>query len=197
MKKAPELCPTSNDLAVSTMLRCSVHIGHSTSHWNPQMAKYIFGERAGIHIIDLDKTLACLRQAATVVAQISQRGGKILFVGTRPELQRLTYEAASYCDQFYVNRRWIGGTISNSKNIIGSETRPDLAIVLDMKKNSVAVKEFYNAHIPVIAICDTDCDPRMVTYPIPANDEALASVELIAKFLAIAGKKGKEGKGII
>ncbi len=195
--KAPEISSSSNGLAVSTMLRCSMHIGHSKSYWNPQMSKYIYGERAGIHIIDLDKTLACLRQAATVIAQISQRNGKILFVGTKPELQRLTYEVASYCDQFYVNRRWIGGTISNSKNIIGSDSRPDLVIVLDMKRNSVAVKECFNASVPVIAICDTDCDPRMVTYPIPANDEALASVELVAKFLAIAAKKGKEGKGII
>jgi small subunit ribosomal protein S2 len=195
--KVPDISVCSNDLAVSTMLRCSMHIGHSKSYWNPQMSRYIFGERAGIHIIDLDKTLACLRQAATVTAQISQRNGKILFVGTKPELQRLTYESASYCDQFYVNRRWIGGTISNSKNIIGTEARPDLVIVLDMKRNSVAVKECFSANVPLIAICDTDCDPRMVTYPIPANDEALASVELVAKFLAIAAKKGKEGKAIV
>lgn len=196
MQKSNPLQEKSSDLSIATMLRCSMHIGHSKSYWNPQMSKYIFGERAGVHIIDLDKTLACLRQAAAVVADIASKNGKILFVGTSPDLQRLTYEAATHCNQFYVNRRWIGGTISNSKNIIGSETRPDLVILLDLKRNLVALKECYNANIPVIAICDTDCDPRMVTYPIPANDEALASVELVAKFLAIAAKKGKDGVAV-
>lgn len=183
-----------DDITISTMLNCSMHLGHSKSYWNPNMAKFILGERSGIHIIDLEKTLACLRQAASVTAEIASKKGRILFVGTGEKLQRLTYEAATFCKQFYVNQRWIGGTISNSKSIIGSNVKPDLVIILDYKRNLVAVQECEKGNIPLIAICDTDCDPRPITYPIPANDEALSGVELIAKSLAIAAKNGSEGK---
>lgn len=184
----------NNDVTVSTMLNCSMHLGHSKSYWNPNMAKFILGERSGIHIIDLEKTLACLRQAASVTAEIANKGGKILFVGTSEKLQRMTYEAASYCNQFYVNQRWIGGTISNSKSIIGSNVKPDLVIIFDLKKNLVAAQECDKGNVPLIAVCDTDCDPRSITYPIPANDESLPGLELVAKSLAIAAKKGIEGK---
>lgn len=184
----------SNDLTVSMMLNCSMHLGHSKSYWNPNMAKFILGERSGIHIIDLEKTLACLRQAASVTAEIANKGGKILFVGTSEKLQRITYEAATYCNQFYVNQRWIGGTISNSKSIIGSNVKPDLVIILDLKRNLVAAQECENGNVPLIAVCDTDCDPRPITYPIPSNDESLPGLELVAKSLAISAKKGIEGK---
>ena len=183
-----------DDLTVTTMLNCSMHLGHSKSYWNPNMAKFILGERFGIHIIDLEKTLACLRQASTVTAEIASKGGRVLFVGTSDNLQRMTYEAATYCKQFYVNRRWIGGTISNSKSIIGLNLKPDLVIILDLKKNMVAAQECNRGNIPLIAICDTDCDPRYITYPIPSNDESLSGIELIAKSLAIAAKRGLEGK---
>lgn len=187
--------PSANDdLTVSTMLNCSMHLGHSKSYWNPNMAKFILGERSGIHIIDLEKTLACIRQAAAVTAEIAFKGGRILFVGTGEKLQRMTYEAATYCGQYYINQRWVGGTISNSKSIIGSNVRPDLVIVLDLKRNFVASKECEKGNIPLIAICDTDCDPRSITYPIPANDESLSGIELVAKSLAVAAKKGHEGK---
>lgn len=183
-----------DDLTVSTMLDCSMHIGHSKSYWNPNMSKFILGERSGIHIIDLEKTLACLRQAASVTAEIANKNGRILFVGTSDKLQRMTYEAAIFCNQFYVNQRWIGGTISNSKSILGSNVRPDLVIVLDYKRNLVAIQECERGNIPLISICDTDCDPRPVTYPIPANDESMTGIELVAKSLAIAAKYGKGGR---
>lgn len=183
-----------DELTVSTMLDCSMHLGHSKSYWNPNMAKFILGERSGIHILDLEKTLACIRQAASVTADIARKSGRILFVGTSENLQRLTYEAATHCNQFYINKRWIGGTISNSKSIIGSTVRPDLVIILDLKKNLVAAKECSSGNIPLIAICDTDCDPRIVTYPIPSNDESLPGIELVAKALSIAAKKGQEGR---
>lgn len=183
-----------DDLTISTMFNCSMHLGHSKSYWDPNMAKFILGERSGIHIIDLEKTLACLRQAASVTAEIASKKGRILFVGTSEKLQRMTYEAATYCNQFYVNQRWIGGTISNSKSIIGSNVKPDLVIILDYKRNLVAVQECKKGNVPLIAICDTDCDPRPVTYPIPSNDESLSGVELVAKSLAIAAKNGRERK---
>lgn len=197
LRKCPPASSASSrfdDLTISTMLNCSMHLGHSKSYWNPNMAKFILGERSGIHIIDLEKTLACLRQASSVAAEIASKNGRILFVGTSDKLQRMTYEVATYCNQFYVNQRWIGGTISNSKSIIGSDVKPDLVIILDFKKNIVASHECEKGNIPLIAICDTDCDPRYVTYPIPANDESLAGIELVAKSLAIAAKKGLEGK---
>ena len=187
-------CSSSDELTVSTMLNCSMHLGHSKSYWNPNMAKFILGERAGIHIIDLEKTLACLRQACSVTAEIASIGGRILFVGTSENIQRFTYEAATYCNQFYVNRRWIGGTISNSKSIIGSNVKPDLVIILDLKRNLVAAQECEKGNIPLIAICDTDSDPRLVTYPIPSNDESMPGLELVAKSLAIAAKKGLKGR---
>lgn len=186
-----------DNLSVMTMLNCSMHLGHSKSYWNPNMAKYILGERSGIHIIDLDKTLACLRQAVSVTAEIASKKGRIIFVGTGDRLQRMTYEAATYCNQFYVNQRWIGGTISNSKSIIGSNVKPDLVIILDYKRNLVAIEECEKGNIPLISICDTDCDPRKVTYPIPANDESLPGIELVAKSLAIAAKNGRDFKTII
>lgn len=184
---------SSNDPTLSMMLQCSMHLGHSKSYWNPHMSKYILGERAGIHIIDLEKSLSCLRQASSVAAEIAHKGGKILFVGTSPFIQRMTYEAATYCNQYYVNRRWIGGTITNSKNIIGSNDKPDLVIILDLKRNLVAAKECIEACIPIVAICDTDCDPTKITYPIPSNDESLPAVEMIVKSLALAVKKGSNG----
>lgn len=186
----------SIDLTVSTMLNCSMHLGHSKSYWNPNMSKFILGERAGIHIIDLEKTLACLRQAASVTAEIAKNGGRILFVGTSSGLQRMIYEAATYCNQFYVNQRWVGGTISNSKSIIGTNIKPDLVILLDLKKNQVAAQECTNGNVPIIAICDTDCDPRHINYPIPSNDESIPGIELVLKSLAIAARRGVEQKHI-
>lgn len=182
--------PLPDNPCISLMLQCGMHLGHGTSRWNPNMAKYILGERAGIHIIDLEKTLACLRQASTVTAEIAQKGGRILFVGTAAGIQRLTYEAATHCKQYYVNQRWIGGTITNCKNVIGLDAKPHLVILLDLKSNLVAAKECFEANVPIMAICDTDCDPRLVTYPIPANDESLPSVELVAKSLALAANRG-------
>jgi small subunit ribosomal protein S2 len=161
------------------------------------MAKFLLGERSGIHIIDLEKSLACIRQASSVTADIASKGGKILFVGTGESIQRLTYEAASFSGQFYVNKRWVGGTISNCKSIIKDNVTPDLVIIFDLKRNLVAAKECQNGNIPLIAVCDSDCNPDIVTYPIPANDESLPGIELIAKVLAISAGRGGKGNAIL
>ena len=184
-------------LTIPLMMNCSMHIGHSKSYWNPAMAKYILGERHGVHVIDLDKTLACLRQACTVVSELAMHGGKILFVGTGQRIQRLVYETALFCNQYYVNRRWIGGTITNGLNVLQADIKPDLVIIFDLLQNTVAAKECYEANVPVIAICDTNCDPKYVTYPIPSNDESLPAIELIARSLALAAKRGEERRTLI
>lgn len=175
------------------MMACSMHLGHATSRWNPKMAPFIYGERAGIHIINLERTLVCLRQATNVVKDIASRGGRIVFVGTGAPLQRLTYEVAQDCGQFYVNTRWIGGTITNRRQVLRNDQLvPDLLIVLDPIINEKAVLEACMANIPVMAICDTNVDPTRVTYPIPANDDAFSSVELVARTLSLAAKEGQQ-----
>lgn len=175
------------------MLACSMHLGHATHKLNPKMVPYVFGERAGIHILDLEKTLACLRVAYRAVMDIVAQGGSVLFVGTRDSIQRLTYEAAVDCGQYYVNLRWLGGTITNRGNVLRSESLlPDLLIVLDYPNDAKALHEANKGNIPVMAICDTDCDPSLVTYPIPANDDAFASVELVARTLSLAAIEGRK-----
>ncbi len=174
------------------MMACSMHLGHSASKWNPKMAPFIFGERQGIHIIELERTLACLRVACQALTDIVSKGGQVLFVGTREPIRRLTYEIAVDSGQFYVNLRWLGGTITNRAHVLRNEGLvPDVLVVFDYPNNEKAINEANKANIPVVAICDTDCDPSQVTYPIPANDDAFASVELIARVLSLAASEGR------
>jgi len=188
---------SSRDLVtIRQMLACGMHLGHSTSRWNPKMASYIYGKRAGIHIIDLEKTLLCLRQAFQVVKLVASKNGKIVFVGTStPEIKRLCYEAATESNTYYVNERWLGGTITNRAQVLRDDRLlPDLLIVMDPKRNDAVLMEAKDACVPTIAICDTDCDPGNVTYPIPANDDAFASVELVTRALAAAAIEGTRGR---
>lgn len=156
------------------------------------MAPYIHGERQGIHIIDLEKTLACLRVACHAVTDVVAHGGKVLFVGTREPIRRLTYEIAQDAGQYFVNLRWLGGTITNKTYVLRNDRlAPDMLVVLDYPNNEKAVSEANKVNIPVVAICDTDCDPARVTYAIPANDDAYASVEMIARVLSLAAAQGR------
>jgi small subunit ribosomal protein S2 len=184
--------PSRSSFNMKQMLACSMHLGHATHKWNPKMAPFLHGERQGIHIIDLEKTLACLRVACQVVTDIVARGGSVLFVGTREPIRRLTYEAAVDAGQCYVNLRWLGGTVSNRTNVLrNDQLLPDLLIVLDYPNNVKAVVEANRANIPIVAICDSDCDPARITYPVPANDDAFASVELVARVLSLAATEGR------
>lgn len=181
-----------NSFNLKQMLACSLHLGHAVQKWNPKMAPFLHGERQGIHIIDLEKTLACLRVACQVVSEVVAQSGVVLFVGTREPIRRLTYEAAADSGQCYVNLRWLGGTITNKTHVLRNDSlSPDLLIILDYPNNLKAVVEANKANIPVIAICDSDCDPTRITYPIPANDDAYASVELIARVLSLAASEGR------
>ena len=184
---------TNLNNSIKLMMDCGMHLGHKISKLHPSMSKFVLGERFGLHIIDLDKSLICIRQACSVITEISRKMGKILFVGTQPNLQRITYDTALYCDQFYVNKRWIGGTLTNNSNVLNnSQLRPDLIVLFDPKQNFVAVKEAYKVGIPVIAICDTDVNSTVITYPIPSNDESVPGIEFIAKIFSLAAKKGLE-----
>lgn len=193
---APDYSKTWSPQTVTLhqMMACSMHMGHTPSRWNPKMAPFIFGEHAGIHVIDLEKTIACLRQACQAVLSIAatgKAGGCILFVGTSENIQRITYESAMDCGQFYVNKRWIGGTLTNRTQVLRNDKLiPDLMIVLDPVQNQKAIKEAEDVNVPVVAICDTNFDPSSVTYPIPANDDATPSVELIARSLSHAAAEG-------
>ena len=193
-------------VTVQKMMAASMHLGHDTSRWNPKMKPFILGSRGGIHILNLDKTIVSLRIAAAVTEEISRRRGVIVMLGTREPLRRLVYECAVQGEAFYVNQRWIPGTLSNAEQVLGKglaygggltsaytggTIKPDLLIVLDYANSKNAVEEAERVAVPTIAICDTDCDPERVTYPVPANDNAYASVEFVARTLARSAQEGR------
>ncbi|CAO3597755.1 unnamed protein product [Absidia cylindrospora] len=195
---------TPHNLSIAKLLAAGLHLGHSTSLWEPATLPFIFGTREGISIINLEHTLVHLRRACNVAREVALRGGSILFVGTRPGFQTLTIEAARTCDGYHVSGKWIPGTLTNAHQVLGRHAspdpedpgrppktyQPDLMILLNPLENKIAIAEAQLGKIPIIAITDTDYDPRLVTYPIPANDDSIRGVELIAKVIATAAKDG-------
>ncbi len=222
-------------------LEAGVHFGHQTRRWNPKMKEYIYGERNGIYIIDLQKTLKLFKEAAKFVADLSQEGKAILFTGTKRQAQEAIAEEASRCGMFYVNHRWLGGLLTNYATIQKSIQRlkeldemsrdgrydllpkkevlhlererqhleynlagikemsglPDALFVVDSNNEHIAVKEAQKLGIPVVAIVDTNCDPDMVDYVIPGNDDALRSIRLFTSRIAdtvIEGRQAAEEK---
>jgi len=230
-----------NVMAVITMkqlLEVGAHFGHQAKRWNPKMKPYIFTERNGIHILDLHQTLGATEEAYEFVRQISEEGGKVLFVGTKKQAQEAIKEEAERAGGFYVNHRWLGGLLTNletikkrvkrlkeleemdadgtldeaytkkeagllrkemaklSKNIGGIKemnTLPAALFVVDIKKEFLALEEAKKLGIPVIALIDTNVDPDLVTYKIPANDDAIRSVKLFAQVIANAAIEGNGG----
>jgi small subunit ribosomal protein S2 len=223
-------------ITLKQLLEAGVHFGHQTRRWNPKMAKYIFGERNGIHIVNLEKTLAYLEKAVEFAKSVAQQGKDVLFVGTKKQAQVNVEEAAKRASMPYVNQRWLGGMLTNfetvrksirrldnidrmketgdyqfytkkeigqlqkekaklEKNLIGvrlMKTLPGAVFVVDTKKEEIAVKEAKVLGIPVIALLDTNCDPDLVSYPIPGNDDAIRSIKLIVDTLANAVKEGRD-----
>jgi len=230
-----------NVMAVITMkqlLEVGAHFGHQAKRWNPKMKPYIFTERNGIHILDLHQTLGATEAAYEFVRQISEEGGKVLFVGTKKQAQEAIKEEAERAGGFYVNNRWLGGLLTNldtiktrvkrlkeleemdadgtldeaytkkeagllrkemaklSKNLGGIKemnTLPAALFVVDIKKEFLALEEAKKLGIPVIALIDTNVDPDLVTYKIPANDDAIRSVKLFAQVIANAAIEGNGG----
>ncbi|MBR8702277.1 30S ribosomal protein S2 [Fusobacterium sp. DD29] len=231
-------------MAVITMkqlLEAGVHFGHQAKRWNPKMAKYIFTERNGIHVIDLHKSLKKIEEAYSVIREIAEDGGKVLFVGTKKQAQEAIREQAERSGMYYVNNRWLGGMLTNfstikkrierlkelekmeaegtldtsytkkeaanfrkelaklSKNLGGikdMEDVPAAIFIVDCKKETLAIKEASDLGIPVIAMIDTNVDPDLITYPIPANDDAIRSVKLISSVIANAIIEGNQGKEV-
>ncbi|MCC7052341.1 MAG: 30S ribosomal protein S2 [Gemmatimonadaceae bacterium] len=214
---------------IEQLLEAGVHFGHQTRRWNPKMRKFIFAERNGIHIIDLQKTLKQLELAQKLAREVVLRGEQVLFVCTKQQLQAIVAQEAERCGSMFITERWLGGLLTNfgtvkkqlkklkeleagseegggfsnytkkeqlmmrrqrdklSKNLSGisSMTRlPGLMFVVDAKKENIAVSEANKLGIPIIAIADTNADPDLLTVPVAGNDDAIRSVELIARAIA-------------
>ena len=228
-----------SDPVVSTrkLLEHGVHFGHQTRKWNPKMSKYIFNHKNGVHIIDLTITAKKLQEAYLALKKIVADGGKVLFVGTKPQVREVIQEEALRSGSFYVVNRWLGGTLTNFKtiqkrirylnelktmeedgsfenlpkkevvllkkekekllkNLEGiAEMRkvPNAIVVVDPKLEHNAILEAKKLNIPVFGLLDTNADPEELTYGIPANDDAVRSVQLICGILADAVVEAKGG----
>lgn len=189
-------------ITLSALMAAGAHLGHSKSLMNPNFTPYAYGIRAGITVIDMDHTLPLLRRAAKVVRGVASNGGSIVFVGTTPELATVVHKAAERVGEtgYHVGSKWLPGTLTNRLAMFGASTvqnvqvTPDLVIFLNPLANLHAIRECAQNHIPTIAIVDSNVDPRVVMYPIPANDESVKTAELIAGVLSVAGREGAEIK---
>ncbi len=227
-------------VSMKQLLEAGVHFGHQTRRWNPKMAPYIFTERNGIYIIDLQKTSKKLNEAYDFVRSIAAEGKEILFVGTKKQAQDAIREEAKKCSMPYVNARWLGGMLTNFKTIqrrikrleqlhkmdedgtfdmlpkkeviklnleieklekfLGGikdmKEMPGAMFIVDPRKERIAVMEAKKLNIPIIAICDTNCDPDEIDAVIPGNDDAIRAVNLITATMAAAVIEGKQGEQV-
>ncbi len=182
-------------IAMKDLLEAGVHFGHQTKRWNPKMKEFIFGERNGIYIIDLGKTVKLFGEAETFISNLAADGRTILFVGTKRQAQDVIAEEAQRCNMFFVNERWLGGLLTNFATIQRSLGRlRDLeAMTTDgRRKEKIAVDEARKLKIPVLGIVDTNCDPDEVDFVIPGNDDALRAIRLFASRIADAVLAGRD-----
>ncbi len=231
-------------MAVITMkqlLETGVHFGHQTRRWNPKMKRYIYGERNGIHIINLEQTVDIIeKEVYPFVVEMAKLGKPILFVGTKKQAQEAIKEEAERCGQYYINARWLGGTLTNFKTMrsrierlnkldnmekmgefdllpkkevsklkierdklqtnLGGiremRTLPCMMFIVDPEEEHNAVKEARSLNIPIVAITDTNCDPDLIDYVIPGNDDAIRAVKLIASVIADAVIEANQGEQV-
>ena len=225
-------------ISMKQLLAAGVHFGHQTRRWNPKMAPYIYTERNGIYIIDLQKTVGMVDDAYNAIADCAAAGGTVLFVGTKKQAQDAIAAEATRCGMFYVNERWLGGMLTNFKTIQSRIKRlkdiekmaedgtfdvlpkkevialnkeleklqknlggikdmkklPDIIFVVDPKKERICVQEAHVLGIPLVGICDTNCDPEELDYVIPGNDDAIRAIKLIAGKMADAVIEAKQGE---
>ena len=228
-------------MAVITMkqlLEAGVHFGHQTRKWNPKMSKYIYAARNDIHIIDLQLTVDLIEEAYKFVCEEAKQGKTVLFVGTKKQAQDAVKEEAERCGMYYVNSRWLGGTLTNFKTIRTRIERmvkiekmeqngefdllpkkevaklkeeyaklqanlggirdmnklPGVMFVVDPHIEDIAVAEARKLNIPIVAITDTNCDPDLIDYVIPGNDDAIRAVKLIASVIANAVIEANQGE---
>ena len=227
---------SSGAVSMRDLLEAGVHFGHQTRRWNPKMRRFIFAERGGIYIIDLTQTSERLDEAQQFLRNVAERGGTVLFVGTKKQAQDAVENEAKRVDMPYVNHRWLGGLLTNWRTMsdridrlhemrrlrdegqlellpakeriaMGSELekleanlggvadmrrQPDAVVIVDLKKEALAVREARRLGIPVVALVDTNCDPDEADYVIPGNDDAIRSCLLIVHALASAVENGKQ-----
>src|SRR5580693_2930278 len=182
------------EVSLRQLLEAGVHFGHHTRRWNPRMAPYLYGVRNQVHIIDLQQTVPLLDRALRAIRDTTAAGGRVLLVGTKRAAAEYVAESARRCGQYYVNHRWLGGTLTNWKTITGSIKRlrrikemgglPDILFIIDTNKEKLAVEEANKLHIPVVAVLDSNSDPTGVTYPIPGNDDAIRAITLYCDLIA-------------
>lgn len=222
-------------VSMKLLLESGVHFGHQTRRWNPKMRPFIYMERNGIHILDLQQTVRRLDEATDWVKNLAAEGGSIVFVGTKKQAQDAIREEATRAGMPYVNERWLGGTLTNFPTIrarihylteleerkdrgdfeqlpkkeatrllerLARLTRllggirdlqrlPDALFVVDPDREAIAVKEANRIGIPVVAMVDTNCDPGLIAYPIPANDDAIRAIRLMTTRIADAAAEGR------
>ncbi len=225
-------------ISMKQLLEAGVHFGHQTRKWNPKMSKYIYAARNDIHIIDLQITVELIEEAYKFVCENVQNGATVLFVGTKKQAQDAIKEEAERCGMYYVNSRWLGGTLTNFKTIRSRIDRmvkiekmeqngefdllpkkevaklreefeklqtnlggiremtklPSIMFVVDPHNEDIAVAEARKLNIPIVAITDTNCDPDLIDYVIPGNDDAIRAVKLIASVIANAVIEAKQGE---
>jgi small subunit ribosomal protein S2 len=216
------------DIGMKELLEAGVHFGHQTRRWNPKMKKFIFIERNGIYIIDLQKTLKSIQDARALLEGVARRNGTVLFVGTKRQAKDAVREEAERSGMPYVNERWLGGMLTNFKTIKSNIRRfkeiekmdaegvleklskkeqaqinkervrlvkiftgikemsqlPAAVFVIDTKKERIAVAEANRLAIPVIGVVDTNCDPDVIDFPLPGNDDAIRAIRLFSRFVS-------------
>jgi small subunit ribosomal protein S2 len=226
---------TQRIVSMKSLLESGSHFGHQTRRWNPKMKPYIFTGRNGIHIIDLQQTITGLTTAYNFVVETVAAGGKILFVGTKKQAQEAISEEATRANQFFITRRWLGGTLTNFSTIrrrlrhladleeqrdrgdfarltkaeglkLSEEIEklnkvfggvkkmdrvPSVLFIVDPHKEELAVKEARKVGIPIVAMVDTNCDPDVIDFVIPCNDDAIRSIRLITDKIAEAALEGQ------
>jgi len=226
------------NVTLQDLLMAGTHFGHLTRRWNPKMKKFIFMEKNNIYIIDIKKTLAMLERAGEQVANIVRSGERVLFVGTKKQAKDIIRIEAERCGQFYVNERWLGGTLTNfvtvkksikrlknleklaidgtyekltKKEVLHIEREkeklekvlggikemtklPGAVFVVDVKKEAIAVQEANRLNIPMIGLVDTNSDPDLIDFPIPGNDDAFKSINVITRSIADAIIEARQGQ---
>ena len=232
---------TTDRVGIRKLLEAGVHFGHQAKRWNPKMKRYIFAERAGVHIIDLDQTLTLLDSALSFVRGVAEAGREVLFVGTKKQAQIPIAEQAIRSGQPYIAERYIGGILTNFQTILPRiqyfkeltrrveetpeversgkewfalnreyqklrrnfagitemERLPGAVFVIDPKREELLVKEANRLKIPVVALTDTNCDPEVVDYVIPGNDDAIRSISLISRLIADAIVEGHGEEAVL
>jgi small subunit ribosomal protein S2 len=221
-------------VSMRELLEAGVHFGHQTRRWNPKMKRFIFADRSGIYIIDLQQTLERLNEAQAFAKALAERNGTMLFVGTKKQAQDAVATQAARVGMPYVNQRWLGGLLTNWRTIserierlhdlrrlkedgqlallpakeriqleaelekleanLGGvadmKKQPDAVFIIDLRKEQLAVREARRLGLPVVALVDTNCDPDDADYPIPGNDDAIRSCELITRAIVGAIEEG-------